>query len=206
MYRLMLVTDRRRAKHPLLEVVRAAAGAGADAIQLRERDISDAELFRLAEACRAITNEFHAALLINHRLDVALAVGADGVHLGWRSLRAEDVREVAGDRLRIGVSCHDEQELRAAEMAGADYILLGPVFDTPSKRGLVEPLGLERFATLVRSTKVHVIAIGGVTVERAGPLCSAGAAGVAVVSSVIGADDPAAATAALRRAIESQPV
>jgi len=203
-YRLMVITDRRRARRPLLDVVRAAVGAGADAIQLRERDLPDAELFRLAEECRAITAESRAALIINRRLDVALAAGADGVQLGWTSLAPEDARAVARGRLRIGVSCHDDEQLRAAEAANADYAVLGPVFDTPSKRGLVAPLGLDLFTSLARGTGVPVLAVGGITAERAGELLGAGATGVAVISAVMAADDPAGATHALLRALASR--
>ena len=197
MYRLMVITDRRACAKPLTETVQRALDGGADAVQLRERDLHAAELIRLAETLRRATDRAHAALIINHRLDVALAVGADGVHLGWRSLRPQQARRLAGSRLRIGVSCHSGRQLRAAQSAGADYALLGPVFFTPSKRGLVRPLGLDTFRTAASASAIPVIAIGGITPHNASAVRRAGASGIAVISAVMTAPDPARAATAL---------
>ena len=200
MFRLMVVTDRKRCVRPLVETVRAALRGGADAVQLRERDLSALELLNLAEHLRRLTLEEGAALVVNHRLDVALAVEADGVQLGWRSLPAAEARRLAGDRLRIGVSCHDAAQLRAAEAAGADYAILGPVFFTPSKEGLVEPLGLEKLAKMASGVeRLPVIAVGGITAENVGRVRATGAAGVAVISAIAAASDPTEAARALAR-------
>ncbi len=193
MFRLMVVTDRRRSARPITETVRLALEGGADAIQLRERDISDRDLFRLAEEMRRITAEAGASLIINHRTDVAIASEADGVHLGWRSVRVGDARALCGDSLRIGVSCHSAGQLRTAEKDGADYVLLGPIFSTPSKRGLVEPLGLEATKEIVSGSDLPMVAIGGITSENAGQVRETGTCGVAVVSAIVAADDPRSA-------------
>ena len=189
----MLVTDRCQSKLPLMETIRLAIAGGADAVQLREHDLEAAELYRLAQELRRITSDAGAALIINHRLDIALAVEADGIQLGWRSLSVNEVRKLAGDRLCVGVSCHTAAQLLAAEVAGADYVLLGPVFPTPSKQGLVQPLGVEELEMLVSGTSIPVIAIGGIATENVQAVRDAGASGVAVISAIIAAADPQAA-------------
>ena len=186
----MLVTDRKRSRLPLTETVRLALEGGVDAVQLRERDLDARELYGLAEEMRRITDAAGAALLVNHQVDVALAVGADGVHLGWRSLRVKDVRKLVDKRLCIGISCHNLAQLHTAERAAADYVLLGPVFPTPSKQGLVEPIGLDMTGELITGSKLPVIAIGGIKPENAKDTRAIGAAGIAVISAIITAPDP----------------
>lgn len=190
MFKLMLVTDRRRSKLPLTETVRLALEGGVDAVQLRERDIADRELYGLAEELRRITQDADAALVISQRVDIALATGADGVHLGWRSMRVKDVGKLAGERLQVGVSCHNLAQFRSVEAAGADYVLLGPVFDTRAGRGPAETLGLEGLQDLVANARVPVIAIGGINAENVAAVRDAGVAGVAVISAIIASDDP----------------
>ena len=198
MFGLMVVADRRVCKRPLVETVRMALAGGADAVQLREREMSGGDLFQLAEELRRAASDAGAALIVNRRVDLALAVGADGVQLGWRSLGVESVREIAGDRLRVGASCHCEAELDAAQEAGADYAILGPVFSTPSKRGLVDPIGPERLAGLVAGRSIPIVAIGGIAPENVGAVRQSGVAGVAVISAVIASDDPREAARRLR--------
>ena len=156
MFRLMLVTDRATCVVPITEAVQCAVEGGADAVQLRERDLEGGQLFDLATELRRITRDADAALIISHRVDVALAVDADGVHLGWRSLPVREVRKLAGGRLRIGVSCHNASQLRSARDAGADYASLGPVFLTPSKAGLLDALGPEKTGSLVADAGLPV--------------------------------------------------
>jgi thiamine-phosphate pyrophosphorylase len=197
MFKLMLVTDRKRSKRPLTETVRLAIEGGVDAVQLRERDMPINELHALALELRKITRDAGAKLIINQRSDIALAVEADGVHLGWRSMSVRDVRKLGG-KLLAGVSCHNQPQVRSAEEIGADYALLGPVFHTPSKEGLVEPLGLEGLANLVTVARLPVVAIGGITPENVKSVLRSGVTGVAVISAIISADDPAQAARALR--------
>jgi len=197
-FRLMLVTDRHASKLPLVEAIARAIAGGVDAVQLRERDMDARGLFALAEELRRITRDAGAALVINHRTDVALAVEADGVHLGWRSVGAREARRLAGETLRIGVSCHSQEQLRAAERDGADYAMFGPVFRTPSKKGLVEPLGVERLAAAVAETSLPIVAVGGIDPDNVTQARSAGAEGVAVIRAILESRDPGGAAARLR--------
>jgi thiamine-phosphate pyrophosphorylase len=177
-------------------------------VQLREGDLPTQELHHLALELRKITRDAGAKLIINQRADVALAVEADGVHLGWRSLSIKDVRELCpfgpeasgsrdGKKLLVGISCHDAMQLHSAEEARADYALLGPVFPTPSKEGRVAPIGLETFRTLASGAKIPIIAIGGITAQNAGQARQAGAAGVAAISAIVAAQDPRVAARSL---------
>ena len=200
MFKLMLVTDRRRSTRPLTETAQMALAGGVDAVQLRERDMSARELYALALKLRAITREAGAALIVNQRLDVALAVGADGVHLGWRSLSPTDVRKLAGEKFLIGISCHDRPQIHAAEEARASYALLGPVFHTSSKEGLVHTIGLGPLKNLVSVARIPVLAIGGITPENAAQVMETGVAGLAAVSALIDPEDPAAVARAFRAA------
>ncbi len=196
MFKLMLVTDRRRSKRPLEETVRMGLAGGVDAVQLRERDLSARELYELEMKLRAVTREAGAALIVNQQLDVALAAGADGVHLGWRSLSPAAVRKVAGEKFLIGISCHDAPQLRSAEEARATYALLGPVFHTPSKEGLVSPIGIGPLKELVAAANIPILAIGGITTENAAQVMETGVAGIAAISALTDPEDPAAAARA----------
>ncbi len=198
MFKLMLVTDRRRSALPLTEVVRLALEGGVDAVQLRERDLEAAELLKLAGQIRELTRKAGAHFIVNHRTDLALAVEADGVHLGFRSVSVREAREVSGGRLKVGVSCHDGVQVRLAGEAGADYALLGPVFPTPSKEGLVPAVGVEGFKRCVARATLPLLGIGGITPENAAQVLAAGGCGVAVISAVMAAPDPCAAARALR--------
>ena len=197
MFRLMLVTDRNLAKRSLEETVRRALDGGVDAVQLRERDLEAKDLFALAERLRQITSDARASLIINHRTDVALAVAADGVQLGWRSVRVAEARRLGGEALRIGVSCHNEEDVRQAESDGADYVILGPVFPTPSKEGLVEPLGLRTVRDIVRTTTLPIVAVGGIKPENVASVRETGVPAVAVIAAIIASDDPTRAARAL---------
>ncbi len=200
MFKLMLITDRRRSTRPITKTVEMALAGGVDAVQLRERDMSARELHDLASKLRAITREAGAALIVNQRLDVALAVGADGVHLGWRSLNPADVRRLAGEKFLIGMSCHDGPQIHGAEEARVNYALLGPVFHTPSKEGLAYPIGLGPLKSLVSAAKIPILALGGITPENAAKVMETGVAGLAAISALIDPKDPAAVARAFRAA------
>ncbi len=177
---LCFITDRHGlAPEPLLPCIQLAAEAGVDLIQLREKDLPTRELADLAQAAVRICRKAGTKIVINDRMDIALAVAADGVHLGRQSLPAEVVRgEVRKDFL-IGVSCHSLDEAIEAESAGADYILLGPIFATPSKLQYGPPLGLAKLAEVSRRSAIPVFALGGITAERAAECIAAGARGIA---------------------------
>ncbi len=199
--RLYLVTDRRATgDRPLVEVVAAAlrgvAGSGLPpdrvAVQLREKDLSGRALTELGRALRAVTAAAGAALWINDRLDVALAVGADGVHLAGTSLDVAAAARVPGG-LAIAASAHapdDVAALHAAAGGRLAFALLGPIHDTPSKREFGAPLGLAAITAAAR-TGPPVVAVGGVEPAHVRALIAAGAHGVACIRAVMAAPDPA---------------
>jgi thiamine-phosphate pyrophosphorylase len=192
---LYLITDRMQtAGRALPAVVADALRGGLRAVQLREKDLDGCQLFELAGELRNVTLEFGAKLLINDRVDIAVAVGADGVHLGRGSLPVSVARRILGSTRLIGYSAHGLEEARQAEHDGADFITFGPVFATPSKAAYGEPLGLERLAEVVRNLAIPVFALGGVKLLSAGTVLSAGARGIALISAIISAQDPTAET------------
>lgn len=193
-FSVYLVSDRTRARgRPLLDVVEAALQGGVNAVQLREKDLPARELYELACKLRERCREYGARLLINDRIDVALGVRADGVHLPVTSFAPVDARRLLGPEALIGASAHTVAEARAAAAGGADFIVFGPVFDTPSKREFGMPVGLEALAAVTRALSIPVLAIGGVTAERVKAVRQHGARGVAVVSAILQAADPRAA-------------
>ena len=166
--------------------IRAAIAAGVDWVQIREKVLSGRELLGLVQ--EAVAAGGGARVIVNDRLDMALAAGAAGVHLGRESLGARDVvrwcKSSGGNApadFLVGVSCHSLADAREAESAGAAYIFFGPVFDTPSKRGMGEPQGVARLEEICRSVAIRVLAIGGVNEQNAGDCIRAGAAGIAAI-------------------------
>jgi thiamine-phosphate pyrophosphorylase len=194
----MVVTDRVLCggEDALVAAVEAAVACGADAVQLREKDLADGDLLALARRLREVTRG--ALLVVNGPLDVALAAGADGVHL------PEDAPPVSRPRedLLLGRSVHSLEAARRAEAEGADYLIAGPVYETRSHPGgaLAGPALIQETA---RAVRVPVLAIGGVTPERVEEVVRAGASGVAVISAVLAQRDPRAAAEALRRTLDA---
>ncbi len=186
----------------VLGKIRAAAAAGVDWVQIREKDLCGRELLGLVR--EAVAGGGGARVIVNDRLDVALAAGASGVHLGRESLGARDVVRWcragnAAAEFVVGVSCHSLEEAREAEGADAKYIIFGPVFETPSKRGMGEPQGVERLSEICRSVAIPVVAIGGVSEQNAGQCIRAGAAGIAAIRMFQEARDGAAMKAVIER-------
>ncbi len=165
--------------------IRRAAAAGAGWIQIREKDLDARSLVELARFAVAETRAAATRILVNDRLDVALAAHAAGVHLGEKSLPLETVVEWRRSKGRldflIGVSCHSLESARAAERGGADYIFFGPVFTTPSKAAFGAPQGIERLRDVCALVEIPVLAIGGANLENARACFAAGAAGVAAI-------------------------
>jgi thiamine-phosphate pyrophosphorylase len=171
--------------------------AGARVVQVRMKDASARELARAAERAIAAVKG-RAIVVVNDRLDVALAVGADAVHLGQDDLPLEDARRIAAGRLLIGVSTHDEAQVRAAALGGADYLGFGPVYATGTKANpdpVQGTLGLSR--AVAAAGGVPIVAIGGITVARAAEVAAAGAAAACAIAAVNGAEDPVAAGRAI---------
>lgn len=199
--RLTLVTDRTQTRgRELVTVVGECLAAGLPAVQAREKDLGAADLALLCRRLRGLTLDMRAFLIVNDRVDVALAVGADGVQRASTSLPVKDIRGLVGGQLRIGASVHSLQDAIEAEVNGADWVVFGPVYDTPSKRAFGPPQGLEKLARVATAVKIPVIAIGGLTPERVPEVKRAGAHGVAVISAILMADAPADAT---RRFLEA---
>ncbi len=188
---LYLVTDRGQTLgRDLLWVLERALEGGVRGIQLRERDLGGKELFLVAEAVRKLTRRYRAALLISDRIDVALAIDADGVHLGGESFPVERARELVGAEKIIGVSTHGLEEARAAQAQGADFIVFGPVYFTPSKANYGAPQGLMKLKKIVEKTPMPVYAIGGIKAEHIPEIKETGVRGVALISAVMSASDP----------------
>jgi thiamine-phosphate pyrophosphorylase len=192
---LTLVTDRTRTRgRELAAVVAECLAAGLPAVQVREKDLGAAELAVLCRRLRELTRDHGARLVVNDRVDVALAVGADAVQRTHASLPVDDIRSIAGRRLAIGASVHSLEDAIDAEMRGADWLVFGPVYDTPSKRRWGPPQGLERLAKVVKAVRIPVVAIGGITPERVAATRAAGAAGVAAIAAIVDTASPADAT------------
>lgn len=186
--RLYLIADTTGACWPIREAVAEAVRAGVRLVQLREKELADHDYLALARDIRAITATYGARLLINSRVPIAAEVNADGVHLP-RSAPIGDARRALGPHALIGVSAHSAAELLRAEAEGADFVTLSPVFPTASKPWAKDVLGLDRFAALAKTTMLPVFALGGIQVENAQGCLKAGAYGIAVVSSIMGAPD-----------------
>ncbi len=194
---LHLITDAEIERGQLLDAIRAAVENGADWVQVRDHRAAARDLLDLTADIIAVCRPRGVRVAVNDRVDVALAVGADGVQLGGRSLPIGLVRQVA-PALEIGASVHGVETALAAEANGADWITFGHVYATPSHPD-EPPRGLAVLEQVARSVKLPVIAIGGIGNERVGDVLAAGAAGIAVISAILRAADPAIATADLRR-------
>jgi thiamine-phosphate pyrophosphorylase len=191
--RLCLVTDRNGTRgRDLVEIVAACAAAGLPSVEVREKDLGAADVAALCRRLRALPRA--PFLIVNDRVDVALAVGAEGVQRTHASLSVEEMRLVADKRVRVGASTHGLDDALAAARQGADWIFFGPVYDTASKRQYGAPQGLAALERVTAAVDVPVLAIGGITPDRVPEVRRAGASGVAVISAILAADDPAAAT------------
>lgn len=202
--RLYLITDRNRTHgRPLLDVVAAALRGGIDTVQLREKDLPARALYELACDLRTLCERYDALLLVNGRLDVAAAAGAHGVHLPARSFHPAEARAVLGSEALVGVSCHNLDEAMNAASEGADFLVCGPVFPTPSKQQFGPPIGTAVLAQVCREVSLPVLAIGGITSQNLALVREAGARGIAVVRAVLEAPNPTVAAQELALALAS---
>lgn len=197
---LCFITDRHRCSDPPLDaVVDEAIKGGATLIQLREKDLPAGELLALATRLRQVTRN-RALLVINDRLDVALAVGADGVHLPQNGLPVSIARLLLGQHTIVGCSVHSEEAAAEAERAGADYVQLGTIYATESKPD-AEPAGPDLVRKVAGPLGIPVLGVGGVQPQNAAEVIEAGAAGASFISAILGAADPQAATRQLAEAM-----
>jgi thiamine-phosphate pyrophosphorylase len=192
---LYLITDRHQVHETwtFLELVEELLCSGIGMVQLREKDLSAAELLPLALKMRALTDKYACRLLINDRIDVAQAVAADGVHLGHHSLPVAAARKILGESSLIGVSTHSPEEIVEAHQQGADFVTYGPVFYTPSKVGMGNPVGIELLRTVCHNSPLPVYALGGIKRSNCREIVQTAAHGVAVISALMAVEEPQAA-------------
>lgn len=197
-FNLYLITDRNNTRgRELSVVVEEALKGGVKAVQLREKDLSSRDLYETAYELRKLTTRYDARLFINDRIDIALAVDADGVHLGNGSIPIHRARKILGEKRLIGVSCHNQVSAIAAQETGADFITFGPVFYTPSKAVYGDPVGVGKLAAITELLQIPVFALGGINRDNAPQTIAAGAHGISLVSAVLAAENPRAEAKAL---------
>ncbi|HML07222.1 MAG TPA: thiamine phosphate synthase [Xanthobacteraceae bacterium] len=202
-YRLCLVTDHALARgRSLAEIVAAAVKGGVTMIQLREKAAPTRAFIEEARTLKRLLAPLGVPLLVNDRIDVALAAGADGAHVGQHDMPVALARRLLGPAAIIGLSITELDEVRGADVELADYLGVGPIFAQSTKLDATPPLGLEGLAAVRRATRKRIMAIGGVSAANASAVRSAGADGIAVVSAIMGAEDPLAAARALASAAD----
>ncbi|MBI2192165.1 MAG: thiamine phosphate synthase [Planctomycetes bacterium] len=201
---LYVITDRHQAREPLAGVVEAGArsGRGRLAFQLREKDLAARALFTLASQLLPIARAWGSKLLVNDRVDVALAAGADGAQLARHSLPASYIRSWSPHPFLLGVSVHGPAEAAEPESQAADFLVLGPIFATPSKARYGQPLGLAALEAVRQTTPLPLVAVGGIRAENAADVIRAGADAVAVIAAVMGEPDAAGAVARLLESVD----
>jgi len=183
------------------EIIEEAIAGGVTMLQIREKNACTREFFETACVARNITKARRIPLVINDRLDVALAVEADGLHIGQSDLPLQAARKIAGGKLFIGVSAGTVEDALAAEKDGADYLGAGAVFPTGSKDDAGDDIGLEGLARICAAVHIPVVGIGGISLANAADVMKTGAAGIAVISAILAQKDIKAASATLRAQI-----
>jgi thiamine-phosphate pyrophosphorylase len=203
-FSLYLVTDRQQtAGRPLLPLLERALSAGVKAVQLREKDLDIRSLAELAGELLALTRKHGGLLFINDRVDLVLTLSANGVHLRSDSMPIRTARRVLGPHRLIGTSVHNVAEVLKAEADGADFAVLGPVYDTPSKRLYGDPIGLRPLEQASQQSHIPVFAIGGISLSRVQEVRRAGAGGVAIISALLEAADVESTTRLLLNALRT---
>ena len=201
--RVYVLTDGRAARgRSLVDLVAAALEGGATAIQLREKSLNALDQVALGRELRRLTYDAGALLIVNDRADIACVLEADGVHLGQDDLPVAAARKILGPDAIIGGSAGNLDELAKSLAAGVNYLGVGPMYATGSKADAGPSIGPTGLAEIRQRTNLPIVGIGAVDAENVGPVIAAGADGAAVISAVIGADDPKAAAKRLRQAVE----
>lgn len=188
--RIIAITNRKCNDRPLEVLIKSALDGGVPAIMLREKDLPSSDLFPLASRILALCRSAGALLIINRYVDLALAIGADGVHLGYDSPSIEQVRHKLDKHMLLGISAHNLNDLEMAAGAGADYATLSPVFSPTSKTGHLPALGLKKFREMAAHTEMPIIALGGVNPDNAEACIKMGASGIAAIGAIFEAKEP----------------
>jgi thiamine-phosphate pyrophosphorylase len=200
---LYLVTDRvLSGGRPLEKIVRESVAGGVTVVQLREKDARTREFLEEAFVLRKAASELGIPLIINDRVDIALACRADGIHLGQEDMHCAIARRIAGKDMIIGISVSTVEEALEAEADGADYLGVGPLFATPTKVDALPATGLGILGSIRQAVRIPLVGIGGINYTNAGDVIRAGGDGVAVVSAIMASPDPGAAARALRSVID----
>ena len=198
-YSLYLCTDRRLMTSPTIEAsAESALRGGTTVIQLREKDCSSREFYELGLRVKKITERYNAPLIINDRVDIALAVGAAGVHVGQGDLPCKVVREIVGPDMIVGVSAATLDEAVQAEEDGADYLGVGAMYATATKTD-TRPVSMEELLKIRAAVKIPIVVIGGINQQTLGNFKGTGVNGLAVVSAIVAQPDPEAAARELLR-------
>ena len=202
-YSVYLVTDHRdKTDEEFLNIIEEAIKGGTSIVQLREKTASTKDFYKLALKVKEITSKYDVPLLINDRIDIALAIDSDGVHIGQDDMPADIAREIIGDDKILGVSASTVEEAKKAQMDGADYIGSGAVFPTSTKDD-ADSVSKPQLKEIVDSIDIPVVAIGGITLENANTLKDTGIAGFSVVSAIMSAKDPKEASQRLKEIFHS---
>lgn len=203
-FRLYLITDRKllSSRDALPVAVEESLKGGARAVQLREKDVGTRELLGVAYSLLEITKRYKARLFINGRVDIAMSVGADGVHLGISDIPVHAARKAAGNDMLIGASAHSVGEARRAEQEGADFVTLGPIYETPSKLQYGKPVGVQTIERVKEEVSIPVFAIGGINRERVGEALKAGAYGIALISAILASENIKSSTEEFMRLLK----
>lgn len=186
-----------------VDVVRAMLDAGVKLVQYREKEKKTGVMYEECLAIRRMTREAGAAFIVNDNIDLAMMVGADGVHIGQEDYPVPVVRELVGEKMAIGLSTHAPEEARKAVADGADYIGVGPIFRTFTKEDVVDPVGFDYLDYVVKNLDIPFVAIGGIKEHNIGEVTRRGARCVALVTEIVGADDIGGTIAALRQAMKA---
>ena len=203
MFNLYLVTDEKLCLgKPLAEVVEQAVSGGVTAVQLREKDLNTRDFIRRAVQLKKILSPYHVPLIINDRIDIALAIGAEGIHVGQNDMPYEYFKKIIPDQMIRGLSVETPEQAVEAEKYDLDYLSVSPVFLTSTKSELVKEWGIEGLRELAGKTRHTLVAIGGINTNNAAEIIRAGAKGIAVVSAICSALDPFNASRELRSVID----